>query len=168
MGSAVSSEMTAAAVGVLGKIRHDPFAMLPFCGYNMGDYFNHWLNIGKSAEKNKLPEIFYVNWFRKDEDGNFFWPGFGDNIRVIKWIFDRCDGKADAKQTAVGYLPVKESLNLSGLEIKDNNLNRILSVNKDEWCAEAKEMRNYYKKLGERLPAELQKELDELEKRLEV
>jgi phosphoenolpyruvate carboxykinase (GTP) len=168
MGSAVSSEMTAAAVGVTGKVRHDPFAMLPFCGYNMGDYFNHWLNIGKSADKNKLPKIFYVNWFRKDKDGNFLWPGFGDNIRVLKWVFDRCDEKANAIKTPVGYLPTKESLDLSGLEIHDKSLNRILSIDKDEWCAEAKEMKNYYKKLGERLPDELRRELDELEKRLEL
>lgn len=166
IGSAVSSEMTAAAAGIMGKLRHDPFAMLPFCGYNMGDYFNHWLSIGKKGDKDKLPEIFYVNWFSKDENGKFLWPGFGDNIRVIKWIFDRCDGTTDAEKTAVGYLPKTESLDLSGLDVPDKNLQKILSVNKDEWCEEAKAMKDYYKQFGDRLPAELKQELDELEDRL--
>ena len=166
MGSAVSSEMTAAAVGVVGKIRHDPFAMLPFCGYNMGDYFNHWLEMGKKTDDDKLPKIFYVNWFRKGEDGKFLWPGFGDNIRVIKWIFGRCNGTADAKKTAVGYLPTKESLDLSGLEVPNRNLDRILSIDKDEWCEEAEEMEKYYKQFGDRLPKELKKELDNLKSRL--
>ncbi len=166
MGSAVSSEMTAAAVGVVGKIRHDPFAMLPFCGYNMGDYFNHWLEMGKKTDDDKLPKIFYVNWFRKGEDGKFLWPGFGENIRVIKWIFGRCNGTADAKKTAVGYLPTKESLDLSGLEVPDKNLERILSIDKDEWCEEAEEMEKYYKQFGDRLPKELKKELDNLKSRL--
>ncbi len=166
MGSAVSSEMTAAAVGVVGKIRHDPFAMLPFCGYNMGDYFNHWLDMGKNANENKLPKIFYVNWFRKDEEGKFLWPGFGDNIRVMKWIFGRCDGTTDAKKAAVGYIPTKESLDLSGLEIPAKNLERILSIDKDEWCEEAEEMEEYYKQFGDRLPKELKQELDDLKARL--
>jgi phosphoenolpyruvate carboxykinase (GTP) len=166
MGSAVSSEMTAAAVGVVGKIRHDPFAMLPFCGYNMGDYFNHWLDMGKRGEDDKLPKIFYVNWFRKDEEGNFLWPGFGDNIRVMKWIFDRCDGKAEADKTAVGYLPTKESLDLTGLNVRDRNLKRLLSIDKNEWREEAKEMENYYQQFGDRLPAELKDELNGLEERL--
>lgn len=166
IGSAVSSEMTAAAVGVTGKLRHDPFAMLPFCGYNMGDYFKHWLNIGKSADNDKLPEIFYVNWFRKDENGKFLWPGFGNNIRVMKWIFDRCDRKADAKKTAIGFLPTKDSLDLTGMEISDKDLNKILSFDKDEWYAEAEEMRVYYQQFGDRLPAELKEELDDLEARL--
>jgi phosphoenolpyruvate carboxykinase (GTP) len=166
MGSAVSSEMTAAAVGVVGKIRHDPFAMLPFCGYNMGDYFNHWLDIGKKGDDDKLPKIFYVNWFRKDEDGNFLWPGFGDNIRVMKWIFDRCDGKAEADKSAVGYLPTKESLDLTGLDVPDKNLKPLLSIDKDEWNAEAEEMENYYKQFGDRLPAELKDELTGLIERL--
>ncbi len=166
IGSAVSSEMTAAAVGVVGKIRHDSFAMLPFCGYNMGDYFNHWLEMGKRSDSEKLPKIFYVNWFRKDENGKFLWPGFGDNIRVMKWIFGRCDGTADAKKTAVGYLPTKQSLDLSGLNVPDKNLERILSIDEDEWCEEAKEMEEYYKQFGDRLPKELKEELDNLESRL--
>jgi phosphoenolpyruvate carboxykinase (GTP) len=166
MGSAVSSEMTAAAVGVVGKIRHDPFAMLPFCGYNMGDYFNHWLDIGKNADQDKLPKIFYVNWFRKDENGKFLWPGFGENIRIMKWIFDRCDGKAEADKSAVGYLPTKESLDLTSLDIPDKNLNSVLSIDKKEWKEEAKEMENYYQKFGDRLPGELRDELNDLEERL--
>ncbi len=166
IGSAVSSEMTAAAVGVVGKIRHDPFAMLPFCGYNMGDYFNHWLEMGNKTEEDKLPKIFYVNWFRKDENGKFLWPGFGDNIRVLKWIFGRCDGTADAKKTAVGYLPTKESLDLSGLDIPEKNLEKILSIDKDKWCEEVEEMEKYYKQFGSRLPVELKNELKELKSRL--
>ncbi len=166
MGSAVSSEMTAAAVGVVGKIRHDPFAMLPFCGYNMGDYFKHWLEMGKMTSSDKLPKIFYVNWFRKDKEGKFLWPGFGDNIRVMKWIFDRCDGEADAKKTAIGYLPTKESLDLSGLDIPDKKLASVFSVDKDEWCEEAEKMEDYYKQFDSRLPEELKKELKELKSRL--
>jgi phosphoenolpyruvate carboxykinase (GTP) len=158
--------MTAAAVGVVGKIRHDPFAMLPFCGYNMGDYFNHWLDIGKNADQDKLPKIFYVNWFRKDENGKFLWPGFGENIRIMKWIFDRCDGKAEADKSAVGYLPTKESLDLTSLDIPDKNLNSVLSIDKKEWKEEAKEMENYYQKFGDRLPGELRDELNDLEERL--
>jgi phosphoenolpyruvate carboxykinase (GTP) len=166
MGSAVSSEMTAAAVGITGKLRHDPFAMLPFCGYNMGDYFKHWLEIGKMTDQDKLPKIFYVNWFRKDEEGKFLWPGYGENIRIMKWIFDRCDKEADAKKSAIGYLPTKNSLDLSGIEVTDKNLDKLLSIDEDEWCAEAKEMRNYYKQFGKKLPAELIEELDHLEERL--
>ena len=166
MGSAVSSEMTAAAVGVVGKIRHDPFAMLPFCGYNMGDYFDHWLDMGKRGDDDKLPKIFYVNWFRKDEEGNFLWPGFGDNIRVMKWIFERCDGKVEANKTAVGYLPKKESFGLTGLDVPDKNLNRILSIDRKEWIEEAREMENYYQQFGDRLPAELKDELNGLKERL--
>lgn len=166
MGSAVSSEMTAAAVGQAGKLRHDPFAMLPFCGYNMGDYFNHWLKIGRSADQNKLPKIFYVNWFRKDDEGKYLWPGYGENIRVIKWIFERCDGKAEVEETAIGYTPTIKSIDLSGLEISEQNLQRIFSIDNDEWWAEAEEMRNYYKQFGDRLPVELKSELERLEEKL--
>ena len=166
MGSAVSSEMTAAAVGQAGKLRHDPFAMLPFCGYNMGDYFNHWLKIGRSTDQNKLPKIFYVNWFRKDDEGKYLWPGYGENIRIIKWIFERCDGKAEAEETAIGYTPTIKSIDLSGLEIPEENLIQIFSIDKDEWWAEAEEMRNYYKQFGDRLPVELRDELERLEERL--
>jgi phosphoenolpyruvate carboxykinase (GTP) len=166
MGSAVSSEMTAAAVGQAGKLRHDPFAMLPFCGYNMGDYFNHWLQIGRSTDQNKLPKIFYVNWFRKDDEGKYLWPGYGENIRIIKWIFERCDGKAEAEETAIGYTPTIKSIDLSGLEIPEESLIQIFSIDKDEWWAEAEEMRNYYKQFGDRLPVELRDELDRLEEKL--
>jgi phosphoenolpyruvate carboxykinase (GTP) len=167
IGSAISSEMTAAAVGITGKLRHDPFAMLPFCGYNMGDYFAHWLKIGKAADQNKLPKMFFVNWFRKDEGGNFLWPGFGENIRVMKWIFERCDYIADADKTAVGYLPTKEALDLSGLNILKQNLIRVLSVDKKEWLDEAKEMEDYYKQFDGTLPDELKQELANLEERLQ-
>jgi phosphoenolpyruvate carboxykinase (GTP) len=140
--------------------------MLPFCGYNMGDYFNHWLDIGKATDEEKLPKIFFVNWFRKDENGKFLWPGFGDNIRVIKWMFQRCNGNAEANKTPVGYLPTKESLDLSGIDVPHKNLNSILSIDKDEWREEADAMRDYYKQFGNKLPEELKLELDQLEERL--
>ncbi len=151
IGSIVSSEKTAAASGDLGKLRHDPFAMLPFCGYNMGDYFKHWIKIGESADPEKLPKIFYVNWFRKDTGGKFLWPGFGDNIRVIKWIFERLDDSV-AVETPIGYLPEGSSLDTTGLKISDDSLSKLLCVDKGEWLAEVKEIREYYKTFGEALP----------------
>jgi phosphoenolpyruvate carboxykinase (GTP) len=166
IGSIVSSETTAAAAGEVGKIRHDPFAMLPFCGYNMGDYFRHWLNIGRSADQEKLPEIFFVNWFRKDENNKFIWPGFGDNIRVLKWIFERLDGKDIADETAIGYVPKEGSIDLSGITVSKKNMKELLAVDKEEWLAEVKEIREYYKIFGDRLPEELTEELNALEERL--
>lgn len=165
LGSAVSSEMTAAAAGTVGQLRHDPFAMLPFCGYNMGDYFNHWIEVGKKADSSKLPRIFYVNWFRKDENGKFIWPGYGDNIRVLKWVFERLDGKDNADDKPFGKVPSKGALDVSGLGIPEEKLSTLFDISKDEGIAEVKEMREYYKKFGDKLPNELVSELDELEKR---
>lgn len=160
LGAAVSSEMTAAAAGTLGELRHDPFAMLPFCGYNMGDYFAHWLSMEK--EGTKLPKIFHVNWFRKNADGNFLWPGFGDNSRVLKWIFERCDDAVTARETPIGYLPKKEDLDLSGLNISDE----LLAVDREKWLSEVQEMRKYFTKFGKHLPKGIEQEIDALENRL--
>ena len=167
LGSIVSSERTAAADGTVGKIRHDPFAMLPFCGYNMGDYFNHWLNIGKEADQDKLPKIFYVNWFRKDENGNFVWPGFGENIRVLKWIFERTErNNNNAVKTEIGFLPAKGGIDISGLDISENEMEMLFSIQKDKWKAEVEDIENYFKIFGDKLPKGLKEELDNLEKRL--
>jgi phosphoenolpyruvate carboxykinase (GTP) len=165
LGSAVSSEMTAAAAGTLGQLRHDPFAMLPFCGYHMGDYFNHWINIGKKSDPANLPKIFYVNWFRKDENGKFIWPGYGDNIRVLKWVFERLDGTGKADDKAFGKVPSKGALDTNGLAISEEKLSTLFDISKEEGLAEVNEMREYYKKFGDKLPAELSAELDLLEKR---
>ncbi len=165
MGATVSSEMTAAAAGTVGQLRHDPFAMLPFCGYNMGDYFNHWLNIGtKTAEKN-LPKIFYVNWFRKDENGKFMWPGYGDNSRVLKWIFERTNDSDNFSDTPVGRIPTEGTLDLSGLEISDSTMRKLFTISKDEGLREVNENREYFKKFGDKLPKELTEELNKLEER---
>ncbi len=167
LGSIVSSEKTAAAAGKVGQVRHDPFAMLPFCGYNMGDYFQHWLDIGRNADENKLPKIFYVNWFRKDENGNFIWPGFGENIRVLKWIFERTSGSDKAVKTEIGYLPKKDSLDTSGLDISDDKLDVLLGVNKERWKVEVEGIKEYYRIFGDKLPEGLREELNNLEKRLQ-
>ncbi|MBK6505355.1 MAG: phosphoenolpyruvate carboxykinase (GTP) [Ignavibacteria bacterium] len=165
LGSATSSEMTAAAAGTVGQVRHDPFAMLPFCGYNMGDYFNHWINTGKKADADKLPKIFFVNWFRKDEDGKFIWPGYGDNIRVLKWVFERLEGKGEFIEMPYGKVPAKGALDLSGLDISEETFEKLFKITKEEGLAEVNEMREYFKKFGDKLPVELTAELDSLEKR---
>lgn len=165
LGSSSSSEMTAAAVGTVGKLRHDPFAMLPFCGYNMGDYFKHWINIGKKSSPDKLPKIFYVNWFRKDENDKFMWPGYGENIRALKWVLERVDGTGEYSDTPMGRLPDPEGFDISGLDISMDTLKELLSVDKVKGLAEIEEMREYYKIFGDRLPAELIKELEEAELR---
>jgi phosphoenolpyruvate carboxykinase (GTP) len=170
LGSIISSEQTAAAEGKVGSLRHDPFAMLPFCGYNMGEYFSHWLEIGKSANAEKLPRIFYVNWFRKDENGKFLWPGYGDNIRVLKWIFDRVDENAAnsniAVNTPIGYLPAEGSIDLTGLEVSDEAMSEITAVKTELWKNEVNEIKEYYKKFGDKLPAGLVAEVKSLEDRL--
>lgn len=165
LGASVSSEMTAAAAGTVGKIRHDPFAMLPFCGYNMGDYFNHWINTGKKADQSKLPKIFYVNWFRKDENGKFIWPGYGDNIRVLKWVFERLDGKNNFEDRPYGRIPSKGSLDLTGLKLTDKDIEKLFDITSEEGLAEANGLREYFQIFGNKLPAELSKELEELETR---
>ncbi len=164
LGSSVSSEMTAAAAGTVGKVRHDPFAMLPFCGYNMGDYFNHWLSIGKKADASKLPKIFYVNWFRKDENGKFIWPGYGDNIRVLKWVFERLEDKDVFEERPYGRIPKKGALDFSGLSMNGNE-EKLFAITKEEGLAEVEEMKDYYKIFGDRLPKELKEELAKLEER---
>lgn len=165
IGSAMASETTAAAAGAVGVVRRDPMAMLPFCGYNMGDYFAHWLEMGKKLG-DKAPKIFNVNWFRTDDEGHFIWPGFGDNMRVLNWILERCDGTADATETAIGYVPKPEDIDLTGLDMDIETLKGILTVDRDVWVQEAKEIEEHYKKFGDKLPAELRKQLDTLKKNL--
>jgi len=165
LGSSVSSEMTAAAAGTLGQLRHDPFAMLPFCGYNMGDYFAHWLKMGKKSDSSKLPKIFYVNWFRKDENGKFIWPGYGDNIRVLKWVFERLEGSDNFEDRPYGRIPSKGALDTSGLDISNDEMEKLFVISKEEGLSEVNELREYYKKFGDKLPAELTDELNKLEER---
>ncbi|HOT62516.1 MAG TPA: phosphoenolpyruvate carboxykinase (GTP) [Treponemataceae bacterium] len=168
LGSIVGSEITAAALDLkAGTIRRDPFAMLPFCGYNMGDYFAHWIKVGKKSTEDKLPKIFFVNWFRKNAEGKFMWPGYGENSRVLAWIFDRCDGKDNAIKTQIGWMPKDGAINVSGLDVKADAMKEILSVDVEGWKKEIADVRaNHYPKFGKRLPKELMKELEALEKRL--
>lgn len=163
MGSAVSSETTAAATGAVGQIRRDPFAMLPFCGYNMGDYFAHWINTGKKADQSKLPKIFYVNWFRKDENGKFIWPGYGENIRVLEWIFNRLDGADIAVETPKGYLPKPGTINTEGLGLSDEKMAGLFDVNKETGVAEMESIRKYYDTFEGHVPKELYDTLDKIE-----
>ncbi len=165
VGSAMASETTAAAAGAVGVVRRDPMAMLPFCGYHMGDYFKHWLEMGEKLG-DKAPKIFNVNWFRTDDEGNFVWPGFGDNMRVLNWIIDRCEGKADATETAIGYVPMPEDIDLTDLDMDMDTLKSILAVDKDVWTKEAEEIEEHYKKFGDRLPAELKEQLANLKANL--
>lgn len=155
MGSTVASEGTAAAENKVGELRRDPFAMLPFCGYNMGDYFAHWLKMGQGRDASKLPRIFFVNWFRKDQDGRFVWPGFGDNSRVLKWISERIDGEAEAADTAVGRVPTQGSLDLSGLDLTQAHLSTLLDVDAEVWREEAALIPAFFEKFGDRLPQAL-------------
>ena len=165
VGSAMASETTAAAAGAVGVVRRDPMAMLPFCGYHMGDYFRHWLEMGEKLG-DKAPKIFNVNWFRTDDEGNFIWPGFGDNMRVLNWIIDRCEGKADAKETAIGYVPNAEDIDLTDLDFDVETLKSILEVDKDVWNKEAAEIEEHYKKFGDKLPNELREQLENLKNAL--
>lgn len=162
--SIIGSETTAAAGGAVGTVRRDPMAMLPFCGYNMGDYFKHWLSIGKKASK--LPKIFMVNWFRKDENGKFMWPGFRDNSRIIKWMLERIEGKTGAKETEIGFMPEEGALDLNGLDITKETMDKLLSVNKQDWKKEVGMIEEFYAKFGDRIPQELKDQLDELKKKL--
>ena len=166
IGSAMASETTAAAAGAVGVVRRDPMAMLPFCGYHMADYFQHWLDMGKKLG-DKAPKIFNVNWFRTDDEGNFIWPGFGDNMRVLNWIVDRCEGKADATETAIGYVPKPEDIDLTDLDMDIDTLKSILDVDKDTWTKEAAEIEEHYKKFGDKLPQELRNQLATLKANLE-
>lgn len=165
IGSITGSETTAAAAGAVGVVRRDPMAMLPFCGYNMGDYFKHWIEMGEMLG-DKAPKIFNVNWFRVDEDGHFIWPGFGDNFRVLKWILKRCDNEVDAVETAIGYVPKPEDINLEGLkDFDEEKLASILKVDNAKWAKEAAGVEEFYKKFGDKLPQELRDELNGLKER---
>jgi phosphoenolpyruvate carboxykinase (GTP) len=165
-GSILSSETTAAAAGAVGKLRRDPFAMLPFCGYNMADYFAHWLRIGKSTDAGNLPRIYYVNWFRKDADGHFLWPGFGENSRVLAWIVQRTAGRADATATAIGNVPAPGALSGDGLDVSASAMAELLKVDAGEWRDEVPLIREHYARFADRLPVELGEQLDALERRL--
>jgi phosphoenolpyruvate carboxykinase (GTP) len=168
MGATLSSETTAAAVGQVGVVRRDPMAMLPFIGYNAGDYFNHWITVGKENDASKLPRIFYVNWFRRDADGGFLWPGFGENSRVLKWVIDRIEGQAAAVETPIGHVPAPGSLDIDGLDLTEEQLAAALAVDVEEWKAEIPQIQEWFEKFGEQLPAVLWTELDGLRARLEA
>jgi len=165
LGSTVASEKTAAAAGNVGELRFDPMAMLPFCGYHMADYWRHWLDLGEAAG-HVMPKVFYVNWFRKDADGKLLWPGFGENSRVLKWVCERCDQRAEAVESPIGLLPTRDSLDLSGLEIADAALDELLKVDPAQWRAILPTFREHYARFGEKLPARLARQLDALEARL--
>ena len=166
LGSIMSSEKTAAAAGTVGELRFDPFAMLPFCGYNMGDYFSHWLEIGEATDASNLPRLFWVNWFRKGDDGSFLWPGFGENSRVLKWIVERLDDRSNATETAIGLVPSPADLDTTGLDIDDTTLATLLSVDNEAWRAEIPQIEAHFDAIGSQLPGALRDELRELEKRL--
>src|SRR5947208_1551215 len=165
LGSIMSSETTAAAEGPT-RLRRDPFAMLPFCGYNMADYFAHWLKIGRASDPAKLPKIFYVNWFRKDDDGHFLWPGFGENSRVLEWVFERASGRGDADETPIGWVPAKGAIDTDGLDVPADDLVELLRVDAGEWADELPDIVAFYETFGDRVPAELRDELRKLEARL--
>jgi phosphoenolpyruvate carboxykinase (GTP) len=171
MGATLSSETTAAAVGQVGVVRRDPMAMLPFIGYNAGDYFNHWITIGKESDEAKLPKIFYVNWFRRarlddGSEGGFLWPGFGENSRVLKWVIERIEGQAAAVETPIGHVPTPESLDIDGLDLTADELEQALAVNPEDWKAEIPQIEEWFAKFGEQMPALLLTELDALRARL--
>jgi len=166
LGSIMASETTAAAGGAVGKLRFDPMAMLPFCGYNMADYFAHWLEIGTKTSAEKLPQIFFVNWFRRDSDGKFLWPGYGENSRVLKWVFERLAGTATAHKTAIGYLPNTDSLDISGLKVSTQELELLLTIDQAGWNEAVPQIREHFATFGDRLPAKLTASLDSLESAL--
>jgi phosphoenolpyruvate carboxykinase (GTP) len=168
LGATISSETTAAITGKVGQLRRDPMAMLPFCGYHMGDYFTHWLQIGANSSAAKLPKIFYVNWFRQDKEktGNFLWPGYGENSRVLKWIFERCDGKVHANETPIGRIPEVADLDTSGLDMPAATVAELLSVDVEGWLAELPSIREHFAHFGSHLPEELNLEVQALEERL--
>jgi phosphoenolpyruvate carboxykinase (GTP) len=166
LGSIMASETTAAATGAVGNLRRDPFAMLPFCGYNMADYFGHWLTFSERFDEEKLPKIFYVNWFRKGADGRWLWPGFGENSRVLEWIFDRTAGRGDADETVIGYVPTLDALDVQGLDVTPDDMKELLTVDEDEWREEVPRIREHYAQFNERLPRKLDAFVDDLESRL--
>jgi phosphoenolpyruvate carboxykinase (GTP) len=160
----MASEITAAQYGAQGVVRRDPMAMLPFCGYNMADYFRHWIEMGKKMKN--APKIFHVNWFKTDENGQFLWPGFGDNLRILEWIVDRSNGNIGADESPIGYLPNKKDLDLTGLDLGNDVIEKLLDVSYAEWEKEVKDIREFYNKFGDKLPVELENELNNLIKRL--
>jgi phosphoenolpyruvate carboxykinase (GTP) len=164
VGAGMGSETTAAATGAVGVVRRDPFAMLPFCGYNMGDYFGHWLKMG--AKSAKAPKVFHVNWFRKDKNGKFLWPGFGQNMRVLQWVLERCEGKGAATTTPIGHVPAAGAISTQGLDVSPDQMKELLAVDKTEWATEAKGIAEFFGQFGDRLPAAMKQQLDELNKRL--
>jgi len=166
MGATAGSETTAAIIGKVGVLRRDPFAMTPFCGYNMADYFQHWFDMGDRLGA-KAPRIFYVNWFRKSADGQWLWPGFGDNSRVLKWMCERLEGKAGAKKTAIGYVPNENDVDLRGLEIPPQNIKELLRVDVEAWKEEIPDLEKHFKQFGDRLPQRLRKQLKNLIERLD-
>ena len=166
MGATVGSEQTAAAEGTVGAIRRDPMAMLPFLGYNVGDYLNHWIDLGKNADESKLPKVFYVNWFRRGDDKRFLWPGFGENSRVLKWIVERIEGKAGGVETPIGIVATPESLDLDGLDVSEADVAEALAVDNDEWLDEIPSIEEWFNFVGEKLPTGLQDEFDALKQRL--
>jgi phosphoenolpyruvate carboxykinase (GTP) len=166
LGSIMGSEITAAAItDKVGQVRRDPFAMLPFIGYHVCDYLSHMLEIGEKSDESKLPGIYYVNWFRKDDNGKFLWPGFGDNSRVLKWVVERIMGKAEAVKTPIGNMPAKGDIDLSGLDISADDMDKLLDVDKDAWLAEIESIKANYNSFGGKLPKELKNQLESLEKR---
>ncbi len=169
MGSIMGSEITAATISDnIGQVRRDPFAMLPFCGYHVCDYLQHWLDIGEKADADKLPKLYYVNWFRKDEDGRWLWPGFGENSRVLKWIVERTSGEGKAVETPIGNMPTPDAIDTDGLDVSKADMEELLHVDKDLWLKEVASIREHYAKLGEKLPEEMTKQLDALEARLKA
>ncbi|MBI03618.1 MAG: phosphoenolpyruvate carboxykinase (GTP) [Acidimicrobiaceae bacterium] len=168
LGSIMSSERTSAAAGAVGQVRFDPFAMLPFMGYNVGDYFSHWLSIGDRAEANRLPRLFWVNWFRRDADGGLLWPGFGENCRVLKWVVERVAGTADAVETPIGLVPTLDAIDRAGLDLDDDAMTRLLAVDPASWGHEVALIDEHYAMVGDRLPKRLDSELDDLRRRLDA
>ena len=166
-GSIVASEKTAAASGSIGELRRDPMAMLPFCGYNMADYWQHWITMGKQ-DGAKMPGIYYVNWFRKDQEGGFIWPGFGENSRVLEWIFNRWEGTAEAVETPIGRLPTLDGLDFSGLDLSQDEIATLLKVDVEGWLSEIPLIEEYYKSFGDQVPSELWQELQLLKEQLET
>jgi phosphoenolpyruvate carboxykinase (GTP) len=166
LGSIMASETTAAAAGAVGNLRRDPFAMLPFCGYNMADYFGHWLEVGQATDASKLPKMFYVNWFRKDDDGRWLWPGFGENSRVLEWVFQRVAGEGEAVETPIGYVPAPGAINTSGVDVSDADMEQLLKVDPADWKAEVPLIEQHYEFLGSHVPSELRAELTKLAERL--
>ena len=166
LGSIMSSETTAAQAGAVGKLRFDPFAMLPFCGYNMGDYFAHWLDIGRATDPDKLPRLFLVNWFRRSEDGSFLWPGFGDNSRVLRWVVERVDGTGEAVGTPIGRVPTAGAIDTAGLDVDAATLEQLVAVDPDSWRAELPQIEEHYRRIGDTVPTALREQLEGLEKRL--